>query len=83
VKYRLTTVIGAIGIIAVGILLYVNTADNFTACASVIGGLVRAFDPASARACANVNAEHYGSIAIMVLGGVVLVTGAIPRKKSA
>jgi hypothetical protein len=82
VKYRLAILIGAIGIIVVGILLYVNTGDNFAACASAIGGLVRAFDPASARDCANVNTEHYGSIAIMILGGVILLSGWLPRKKS-
>lgn len=82
-KYRFALIIGAIAIIAVGIVLYSQTADNFTACASTIGGLVKAFDPASARECANVNAEHYGSFAIMILGGVVLLTGAVAGKKSA
>jgi hypothetical protein len=75
-------IFGAIGIIAIGILLFVNTGNDFSACASTIGGLVRAFDPASARECANVNTEHYGSIAIMVLGGVVMLSGLVPRKKS-
>ena len=82
-KYRLATLAGAIVVIAVGIVLYLQTADNFAACASMIGGLVRAFDPASARECARVNAEHYGSIAIAVFGGVVLLIGLIPGKKSA
>ncbi len=82
-KYRLAVLIGALAIIAVGIVVYVQTADNFTACASTIGGLVKAFDPASARACANINTEHSGSIAIMILGGVVVLIGSIAGRKSA
>jgi hypothetical protein len=72
---------GAIAIIAVGVILYIQTSDNFAACASTIGGLVKAFDPASARECARVNMEHYGSIALMVFGGIVLFIGLIPGKK--
>lgn len=81
-KYRLAILIGALAIIALGIATYVQTADNFTACASTIGGLVKAFDPASARACTNVNVEHYGSIAIMILGGVVVLIGSMAGRKS-
>jgi hypothetical protein len=82
-KYRLAIVLGALAIIAVGIVLYTQTADNFTACASTIGGLVKAFDPASARACANVNAEHYASITMMILGGVAVLIGSMSGKRSA
>ena len=82
-KYRLAPIIGALAVIAVGIVMYVQTADNFTACSSTIGGLVKAFDPASARACTNVATEHYGSIAMMILGGVVVLIGSIAGRKSA
>ena len=81
-KYRLALIIGALAIIAVGIVMYSQTADNFTACASTIGGLVKAFDPASARACADVTTEHYGSIAMMILGGVVVLIGSIAGRNS-
>jgi len=83
VKQRIATIIGAIGLIAVGAAVYEQTAANVATCASTIGGFVRALDPASARECATANAEHVGGIAMFVLGAVVLLIGLIPGKRSA
>jgi hypothetical protein len=83
VKYRPAILAGAIGIIAAGIVLYMRTADDLTACASTLGGFVRALDPASARACASVNAEHDASIAIAVFGSIVMLAALVRGKRPA
>jgi hypothetical protein len=80
---QLAILASAIVLIVVGIILYVHSDDNFAACQSTIGGIVRALDPGSARDCANVKTQHYASIAIMLIGGVALLAGFIPAKKAA
>lgn len=80
---RLAIFASAIVLIVVGTILYARSDDRFAACQSVIGGIVRALDPGSARDCANVKTQHYGGIAVIVIGGVALLSGFIPAKKSA
>lgn len=80
-KQRIATIVGAIGIIAVGVVLYEQTAADVAACTSTIGGLVRALDPASARDCANANVEHDGGIAIFIVGALALLIGLVWGKR--
>lgn len=83
VNIRLATLAAAFLLVAFGIVLYLRSADNFTACKSTIGGIVQSLDPASARDCGDAKTEHYAGIAIMILGGVALLAGSIPVKKPA
>jgi hypothetical protein len=80
---QLVTILAAAVLIAAGYALYVRSSDRFAACQSTFGGIVRALDPASARDCGDVKNQHFGSIALMGLGGIVLLIGLfVPTRRS-
>jgi hypothetical protein len=69
------TILAAVVLIAAGYALYARSADRYASCQSTLGGIVRQLDPASGRDCADVKNQHFGSIALMGLGGIVLLLG--------
>ena len=73
----------AIIVLVAGIVMYVHSDNNYAACQSTIGGIVRALDPASSRDCENAKNERYAGIAIMVVGAIALLAGAFPARKTA
>jgi len=77
---RITTLAVAVVLVAVGIALYVHSSDNYAACKSTIGGIVRALDPASARDCADAKTQYVGSIVLIVVGGLAFVAGLVPGR---
>lgn len=79
---RFTTLAVAVVLVVVGILLYVHSSDSYAACKSVIGGIVRALDPASSRDCADAKTQYVGSIVLIVVGALAFVAGLIPGRKS-
>jgi hypothetical protein len=79
----MSLIVIAVVLIAAGYALFVHSSDNFAACQSTIGGIVRMFDPGSARGCADAKNQHYGSIALMGFGAVVLLVGIfVPRRRA-
>ncbi|HEY5095772.1 MAG TPA: hypothetical protein VII69_11705 [Candidatus Eremiobacteraceae bacterium] len=78
---RFATLAVAIVLVAIGIALYVHSSDNYAACKSTIGGIIRALDPASARDCADAKTQYVGSIVLIVVGGLAFVAAVIPGRK--
>ena len=73
--------IAAIICIAVGYLLFANSSSMYDECQSGFGMFVRSLDPNTVNQCNQYSLEHFGSIAIMGLGGIfLLIALLVPRR---